>query len=161
MSVCEKLDGDDARGRREQRVFERAEAEHAHARLPVGDAGMLEGVDVDGEAAARDERPEAGRHRCDDVAGSELAVVLDPRNLAVGKDVPDVREHLRAERGHEPDRIDGPEPCRNVPEAGDPGDREERPERDQRGRNDEHERLRTCSFQMALYDANPDNLSQV
>ena len=78
---------------------------------------MLESVDIDGEATARDERPEAGRHRCDEVTGPELAVPLDSRNLAVGEDIPDVREHLRAEGGNEPDRVDRLQPCRNVPEA--------------------------------------------
>ena len=56
----EQLDRRDACGRREQRVLERAEAEHAHARLAVGDAGLLERVQVEREAALAHERPEAG-----------------------------------------------------------------------------------------------------
>ena len=56
----EQLDRRDAGGRCEQRVLERAEAEDAHARLAVGDTGLLERVQVEREPALRDERPEAG-----------------------------------------------------------------------------------------------------
>ena len=68
VAVGQQLDGDDAGGRREQRVLQRAEAEHAHAHLLVGEPRLLERVDVDREAAARDERTEAGGHRRDDAA---------------------------------------------------------------------------------------------
>ena len=106
MPVGEQLDRDDARCRREQRILERAETEHADAHLLIGEPCLLERVHVDREAAARDERPEAGRHRCDDVARAELAVLLDARDLAVREDVTDVGERLRAERAREtrPDR---------------------------------------------------------
>jgi hypothetical protein len=105
---------------------------------------------VDGEPAARDERPEPCGHSGDDIAGSKCTVVLDARNLPVGEDVAHVRERLRAERAREPDRIDRLEAGRDAVEAGDPGDCEERAERDQRARHDEHERLIACSFHVAL-----------
>jgi hypothetical protein len=81
-------------------------------------------VHVDGEAAACDERPETGRHGCEEVARPELAVAADPPDLAVSEDVSDVGKHLGAEGGHEPDRIDRPQARGDVTETRDPGNGE-------------------------------------
>ena len=160
MPVGEQLDGDDARSRREQRVLERAETEHADSDGLIAQSCFLESVNVNGKAAARHERAEARGHRRHDVASPEVAIVLDPRDLAVREHVPDVRERLRAECRREPDRVDGSQPCGDVVEAGHPGDREQRPQRDRCRCCDEHERLRRVRSRWLLR-ANPDNLSQV
>ena len=62
-ALGQQLDRRDARGGCEQRVLERAEAEHAVPRVAVGDTGLAEGVDVDREAAAGDEGTESRRNR--------------------------------------------------------------------------------------------------
>jgi len=150
VPVGQQLDGDDARGRREQRVLERAETQDADSNGLIAQSRLLEGVNVDGKAAARHERTEPRRHGCDDVASPEVAIFFDPRDLAVGEDVPDVRERLRAECRRKPDRVDRPEARRDVVEAGHPGDGEERPQSDCRRCSNEHERLRPGSFKVAL-----------
>ena len=94
---------------REERVLERAEAEDADARLAVGDAGLPEGVEVDCEPAARDERPEACGDGRSGRAAAHLRPFLDAGDLAVAERVPDVREDLGREGDDEPDRGT---PCR-------------------------------------------------
>ena len=66
---------------------------------------------VDGEAAARHERAEAGGDCGEDAARSELAIVLDPCDLAIGEHVTDVGHDLGAEGRGEPDRVDRVEPA--------------------------------------------------
>ena len=105
---------------------------------------------IDREPAARNERAEAGGHRGNEVARPELAMRVDAPDLPIGEHVPDVGQHLCPEGGREPDGVDRPQPRRDLTEAGDPRDREKSAEGDDGRRNDEHERLRSGSFHVAL-----------
>jgi hypothetical protein len=140
----------DGRSRREQRVFERAEPEHAHARLTVRYARLAEGVQVDGKAATGDERTEAGADSRRSRPRVHARAFLDAGDLAVAQHVADVGDRLRPERHEEPDRVDLTEPARDVVETGHPRDREERPERDQGACNDEHEGLGSSPLEVGF-----------
>ena len=96
--VEEQHDRDDARGRRQQRVLERTQAEDADTRLAVVDALLAERVQVDGEAAPGDEDPEAGRHERQRPRVGEPRAALDPGDLPVGEHVADVGNGLGGER---------------------------------------------------------------
>ena len=61
---------------------------------------------IDDEAATDDERAESG---CDDRTrprDAELRSSFEPRDLAVGDDVPEVGRQLHAEGHREPDRVE-------------------------------------------------------
>src|SRR5438105_2507238 len=83
--------------RRVSGVLERAEAEHAHARFAVGDSRELERMQVEREAAAGDERPEAGRDRSCGPSVTHLRAFVDARDLPVTDDVAEVRDDLGTE----------------------------------------------------------------
>ena len=157
----EQRDRCDAGGRSEERVFECAQSEHAHARLAIRDAGLAERVQIDSEAALGDERAEPRCDRGERVAHRHVGSLVDPRHLPIAEDVADVGDQLGAERDEEPDRLDGVHTRRDVTEAGRRGDREERAERDCRARNHEHERLRSRPFQMGSPCELPDRHANV
>ena len=139
-ALDEQRDRRDAGRGREQRVLEGAEPEHAHARLTVGDPGLPECVQVDGEAAACDERAEAGRDGGDRRSRRDPRPALDARHLAVAEDVADVGDRLRRERHGEPFRANVVQPLGDLAEARRRGDDAQRRERD--GRRPDHEQTR-------------------
>ena len=137
--VEEEQDRDDAGGRRKQRVLERAEAEHAHARLAIVDELLPECMQVDGEPSTRDEHTEARRNERERAGVGQARPILDPSDLSVSEHVTDVREHLRGDRERQPAGVDVAKAVGDSAESGGPGDADHcrggqgRAQRDERG----------------------------
>jgi hypothetical protein len=95
VDVVEKQqDRDDAGRRCQQRVLERAEAEHAHPCLAIVDEFLPECMQVDGEPSTRDEDAEARRNERKRARVGQARPVLDPSDLSISEHVTDVCEHL-------------------------------------------------------------------
>ena len=82
-AVGEQQDRDDAGGRREQRVLERAEAEHAHAHLRSESPACLNAWRSTAKPPRATNAPKPAVTAATTLARPELAVVLDARHLAV------------------------------------------------------------------------------
>jgi len=92
----------DARGRRQQGVLERAEAEHADPRLTRVDELLTEGVKVEREASAGNEDAEAGGNERERTRVRERRAAVHACHLTVGEHVTEIREHFRAQRERKP-----------------------------------------------------------
>ena len=103
--VEQQQNRNDARGRRQQRVLERAEPEHAHARLAIVHELLPKCVQVDGEPSAGDEDAETRRNEGNGPRVGEAWSVLDPSNLAVGEHIAEVRKQLARQAQGKPDEL--------------------------------------------------------
>ena len=98
----EQEDRADAGAGREDRVLERAEAEHPHARLVARDAEILERLDVDREPAAGMNIPKPAATIAPARSALEPDAAADVRDLAVREGVADVRGHGARHRERDP-----------------------------------------------------------
>ena len=138
----------DGGGWRKDRVLERTEPEHAHARLPRRNACALERVTVDDEAAADDEHAES---RGDDRACTsepDLGSAFDARDLAVRDDVTEIRGDLHAERDRKPDPVHVIADVEDALEAGRPRDADQRGPGEHRADPDQDRVLQGVPLQM-------------
>ena len=107
--VREQEDRADQGAGREDGVFERAEAEHPHARFVAWDAEILERLDVHREPTAGDEHAEAGGDDRTRPQRAQLDAATHVRDLAVRERVPDLRGDGSRDREREPVRVRMPE----------------------------------------------------
>jgi hypothetical protein len=126
----EQHDGGEGRGGREHRILERAEPENANACLARLEAGGLERLPVDDEAAANHERAEARCDDCSRASHAETRPSFKARHLAIRDDVAEVRCELHPERHGEPDRVDVAQLVEHVFEARRPRDSDHGAERE-------------------------------
>jgi hypothetical protein len=116
--------------RRENRVLECAEPEHAHSCLPGVEAGRLERLPVDDEAPTDHECAEAGGNDRTGPAKPEPWTAVGPRQFAVRDDIAEVGRNLHPESDREPHRINVVQLVDHGSETGGPRDPDGRTERE-------------------------------
>jgi hypothetical protein len=151
-AVREQQERDGERDRREHRVLERTEAHRPDARLAARQARELEGIDVEREAAPRDEEPEAAGYECADLRQRQVRPRAGACALPIGKHVAEIAGDGRAECDRQPDHVRVDEAAQHVRRARDEGEPDQRAGREGTADDDEGRRVHRVLLQVRRRD---------